>query len=156
MRLERAVMVALLVGALGADCGNGEEDGVISVSEAGLVGTWQATSVQVINLADPMAPLLDLIMMGGSATLTITSNSRYTFVQMEAGGQPETSTGTLVVEPGVLIFNDDDFPGDPDAASFMLSGSTLTIFLFEGEFDFDDNGVDEPADITFVFQRDTT
>lgn len=156
MRLERAAMVALLVGALGAGCGNGEEDGVMSVSEAGLVGTWQATSVQVINPADPMALPLDLIMMGGSATLTITPNSRYAFVQMEAGGQPETSTGAVIVEDGLLIFNDDAFPGDPDEAAFMLSGSTLTIILFEGEFDFDDNGVEEPANITFVFQRDTT
>jgi hypothetical protein len=124
----------------------GTEEAVLQV----LAGTWNGTKFEFTNKADP-AQTFDLIAEGGTLTLTIASDGRYTG-QMVMPGETDNISGTLEVQGTNLIMNDDAEPGDPDVMAFTLAATTLTL-RFDESFDFDGDGTDEDASVEIVLER---
>ena len=121
------------------------------ISTADLAGTWNAT-VASFSCWQPSG-VVDVIAQGGSATLTIMSNGRFTFNATVPGLPSQAITGSIVVEcRGELTIIDDSAPNDPDFVLFTLSGNSLQLSL-EAEFDFNGDGVDEPAFLFLELQR---
>ncbi len=156
MKLARLGLATAVVGALTLGCGDGDEEeclmGPPDISTAELAGTWNATVASFSSLGNP-PEVVDIIAQGGSATFTIMSNGRFTFSATLPGEPSETITGLIVVEcRGELTIIDDDAPNDPDFATFTLSGNSLQLSV-EAEFDFNGDGIDEPAFLFLELQR---
>lgn len=118
-----------------------------------LVGTWNATVFEFTNIADP-SQKVDAIATGGSMSMTVTAGGAIS-LNITFGGMTESTTGTISVDgSNVTITTDGPADGDPASGTISLSGGTLTINLTSGvEFDFDDDGTDEPATVRIVMQQ---
>ena len=149
MKLARFAFAAALAGALALGCGGDEGTGPGGITIADLAGTWDATTATFEGVVG--SGFVDVIADGGSVTLTITGDGRFTFVLTLPGESPETASGTMHFEEDALVMTFDDDPSDAVFFIFFLSDDTLTL-AGEDEFDFDD-GVDEPAILTLVLQR---
>ena len=150
MKLARCAFAAALAGALALGCGGDEGTGPGGITIADLAGTWDATTATFVEVVG--SGFVDVIADGGSVTLTITGDGRFTFVLTLPGESPETASGTMHFEEDALVMTFDDDPSDPVFFIFFFSDDTLTL-SGEDEFDFDDDGVDEPAILTLVLQR---
>lgn len=141
------------------DGGSIEVDGPdFSISE--LAGTWNATALVFSYSGEPPVPepsSYDLIAEGGSATAVIQSNGRLTLTVTPPGQPPETFTGLMYFEDGEFfaIQFDDDPPDDPTYFGETLVGNTFTLNggPDTAEWDFDDDGNDEPASVFLRFVR---
>ncbi len=149
MKLARFAFAAALAGALALGCGD-EGTGPGGITIADLAGTWDATTATFEGVVG--SGFVDVIADGGSVTLTITGDGRFTFLLTLPGESPETTSGTMHFEEDFLVMTFDDDPSDPVFFIFFFSDDTLTL-AGEDEFDFDDDGVDEPAILTLVLQR---
>ena len=156
MPSTRFALVVLTSGLLAAGCGgnpNSPSDDDAPPTVAQIVGTWTATSVRVAPQLD-QSQFTDLVQQGGSATLTISANDRFTFVENypTRPTNTRTRTGSLRFEGGFLVMVADDTPNDP--ISWLKSGSDDRMEL-EGDdtFDFDNDGIREPARFSYDFDR---
>lgn len=120
------------------------------------VGTWIATSIEFTNKADP-SETVDPIQQGGTATLTISANNSqngtFTFVTNFPGKPTKTTMGSLHFEDGFLIVVDDEVPDDPLRFLFTKSDDRLTLQEEDSEFDFDNDGIVEPATAFYDFDK---
>lgn len=139
-----------------ADCGPN-----YCISE--LQGTWDATEYVLTFCGQGTIPnpsSFDVIAEGGSATLTVQSNGRFTLnamIMYEGQTFPETASGTIYFEDGEFfaIQFDDDEPNDPTYFGDTLSGNTfrLNSGSVVAEWDFDGDENDEEACINLTFVR---
>lgn len=145
MRRRRATVLAV---ALGLALGCGEDEGGITVAD--LVGTWTATKFEFTNRANP-AQKIDLVPFGLSFTLVVAPGGRYTMT-MSFPGQPGEVEQGVVSVAGDSICVDPDGPEGQECMAFTLAGDTLTV-TGDGEFDFNGDGVDDPAVMLLVLRR---
>jgi len=142
MRWSKVRVVAPLVAGLALACGS-------DVAEEDIVGTWNATEFVFSNFEDPVTDF-DVIAMGGDLSIVIRANGTYTLTVSLPFADPEVIDGDWVLNGGVLTLDD----GTVDEAVFeiSLSGNTLTLHTEDAEFDFDEDGTDDPAqvDVTLV------
>ena len=114
------VLVVLAAGLLVTDCQgnpngpsdqNGPSDNDAPPTVAQIVGAWAATSVRVAPSLD-QSQFTDLIQQGGSATVTIGADGRFTFVENypSALTNTRTRTGSLNFEGGSLVMVSDSAP----------------------------------------------
>lgn len=98
MKLTRLALATAGVGALTLGCGDGDEEeclmGPPDISTADLAGTWNATVASFSNVGNPLE-VVDVIVQGGSATLTIMSNGRFTFNATVPGLPSQAITGSM-------------------------------------------------------------
>jgi len=135
-----------------AACGDGTSTvGPGGVTIASLAGNWTATSIEWATLTG--SARFDLIADGGSGTLVIQTDGRFTLTTIESGGLTEVTTGSLVFntqEEDFLVVRAD---GEPEEEFlFFLSGNMMSL-RGDDTFDFDDDGVEEPATIDLMFTR---
>lgn len=125
-----------------------------------LVGTWNATDL-VFTYSGP-APIpdpssYDLIADGGTATITVQSNGRFTLTVTPPGFPADQITGLIYFEDGEFfaIQFDDDPPNDPTYFGESLVGDTLTLNggPDTAEWDLDDDGEDEPCSVFLRFVK---
>ncbi|TFH64663.1 MAG: hypothetical protein E4G90_07640 [Gemmatimonadales bacterium] len=121
------------------------------VEIADLTGTWNATVVEFTNPANT-AVKFELINEGGSLSLVVAANGDYTLNVLFPGDPVEVQQGTIGIVGNVLTLSETG-QGSPTDFVFTLSGNTLTLTTNDVEFDFDDDGTDEPASLRIVFQR---
>ena len=161
MKLAGFFPVAVILSSLALGCGdgnglNGPRDGDDGDGPfiADFVGTWIALSVVFTNQAD-QSQAVDPIEQGGTATLTISANGRYTLVENFPGKPTITSMGSLHFDEGFLIVVDDEVPDDPLRFLFTKNDDLLTLQGEPGasEFDFDNDGILEPASSFWTFER---
>ncbi len=151
MKLLRTLVAPLLAVTFVVGCDDSiGPDSTPEEIAAALAGTWSATSFVFTSKANS-ADTYDLIGEGGSFSLTITADGSYSG-SFTGAGENETFSGTYVAQGTNLILTDDQDP-TPDPVAFTLSGNTLTIIDDDEEFDFDDDGFDEPATLTIVLER---
>ncbi|MGI9546146.1 MAG: hypothetical protein ACR2MM_02830 [Flavobacteriaceae bacterium] len=146
-------------------CNSDDEGDVISdtgpdFSISDLVGTWNATDLVFTYSGDAPIPdpsFYDLIAEGGTASVTVQSNGRFTLTVNPAGFNSETFSGLMYFEDGEFfaIQFDDDPPDDPTYFGESLVGD---IFTLNGgpdtaEWDFDDDGNDDPASVFLRFVK---
>ena len=130
-----------------------KEGGPFKISE--LVGNWEATSAFFVRDSDNMS--VDIIGDGGTISIAIQSNGRFTLTTNPADRAAYTITGEMFWEEfeGNYYFaiEWDDYPGDWDTYGATLSGTTFSIngSFDTAEYDFNNNGTFESASINMVF-----
>lgn len=156
--------IPLLFAFLILSCSSDDEDVQadqgpdFAISE--LAGTWNATSMTFSfsgQGAIPEPSFYDLIAEGGSATLTVQSNGRFTLTVMPMGEPAESFGGLMYFEDGEFfaIQFDEDPPNDPTYFGATLSGNTFSLNggPDTAEWDFDGDGNDEPASVSLVLVK---
>jgi len=101
-----------------------------------LAGTWTATAATFNGT--------DVVAEGGSVTMTIQSNGRFTFKIERAGMDDMVFTGQLGFDEQWLAVEYDTDPGEWEYYDYSLTdGKTKFHIGANSEFDFDDDGVAE-------------
>ncbi len=155
-----AIFIFLLFGCSSSDDDDVKSDTGPSFSISELQGTWNATEL-VFSFsgqgAVPQPSFYDVIAEGGSASLVVQSNGRFTLTVTPAGFDAESFSGRMYFEDGEFfaIQFDDDPPNDPTYFGETLSGDTFTLNggPDTAEWDFDGDGNDEPASVFLSFER---
>ena len=101
---------------------------------AEIVGTWTATSASFNGV--------DVVEGGGSVTLEIQNNGRFTFTIIRPGIVVVIFTGKLGFDEEWLEVEYDTDPGEYEYYDITYDASNLHIGA-NSEFDFDGDGVDE-------------
>ena len=148
MKLLRPFVAPLLAVTVVAGCGDSNGPGTEATINA-LAGTWNATSLVFTNDANA-SETFDLIADGGSFSITFTAAGGFSG-SSTFEGDTEPFNGTFEVQGTNLIITETGESG-PETIAFTRSGNTLTLTL-DDEFDFDDDGFDEPATLVIVLQR---
>jgi hypothetical protein len=132
----------------GAACGS---DGGSGPSPGEITGTWQLTKLQFVSQANPQLSI-DLIALGGTATLTLDPSKAFSYTVTMPGSAPETTTGTWSLSGDVLTVIRVGFIGEVQF-NVTLSGQTLTLAGGHVDFDVNQDGTDEPAIMTIKGSR---
>ncbi len=161
MRPKRHLFIScLLLSGILFNCSS-EDDGpdcslngtIISVSQ--IAGSWNATRGAFFSTSSGPAFNVDVVADGGSVTLTIQTDGRFSVTVSPVGEVPTTSNGSMCFDEDLLVII---FDSDPDEFEFFgitLNEPIMTLGGGNGsaEFDFDGDGVDEPANIDWVLER---
>jgi hypothetical protein len=115
---------------------------------AALVGTWKATSLVMTNQANPEISL-DLVEQGANFTLSILSTGQYS-ASLTAFGVTHTEVGTVEVSGDHVTIAPTTPPGPAIVGFWSLQGESL-ILDGESEFDFNQDGEEEPSLTHIVF-----
>ena len=118
---------------------------------ADLAGTWNATSFLWTSDADASVTF-ELIGEGGSFQLVIASDGSFTGA-FTMGSEVDAFSGTIAISGSNIIITDTEDPNDPSTMGFELNGNTLTMTSDDDEFDFDDNGTEDPASSLMVLVK---
>lgn len=148
-RLGSLVAAVLLLSATA--CGG---DDPLDVTADDLLGTWNITSLLYTPVAGGAS--VQGVQGGLSGTISFRADLTYTFSFQDSGPPPvsETEDGTFTVVGDVLTITPDNAPGDSSALEIQaLSSNSATLFQADDEYDFDDDGTDEPSTTTVTLQR---
>ncbi|HEX6133953.1 MAG TPA: hypothetical protein VFZ24_08315 [Longimicrobiales bacterium] len=152
MRHLFAVSLVLLSAC--GDGGTGESDAIPDV----LAGSWEASLAcspechfTLVRLDDP-SQSLDFV-SGIPGSIFLLELTRQGGFELEAVAANETIRGTVRAEGSLLILRDN--AGVQDTADWSIAGEYLRLD-FRGEtdeFDFDQDGLPDPATIRARFRR---
>ncbi len=142
----RAALLILLLVTLGS-CG----DETTAPKPAELAGTWTATKAEYVSVANT-STRIDIVAGGGAATLVLTADGRYEYVEIPKEQSPDTTRGGWSASADVMTFTVD---GMPWATQFDLyfSGNTLRLTGGHSEYDFGQGGGLEEARQNLEFTR---
>jgi len=113
-------------------CSDDDEPSTDRVSE--IAGTWTATSASFNGI--------DVVLEGGSVTMVIQSNGRFTFTIKRPEETDMVFTGKLGFDEQWLAVEYDTNPGEYEYYDITYDAHNLHIGA-NSEFDFDGNGTDE-------------
>lgn len=137
-------LTALAVGLAALACGD-----ATGVDPEDLVGTWSAFTVIATNPANS-AETSDLLAEGVSLTFVIEANGRIETI-FEFQDIVDRDFGTLTVTDGEFTLL---IEGRPLTGTISRRDDTLTIDIITGmEWDFGDDGLDEPATMLLEMLR---
>ncbi|MCH8936230.1 MAG: lipocalin family protein [Gemmatimonadetes bacterium] len=139
-----ALFVAVAVGC----SDSGDSTGPASPSD--FVGDWLASSYVVTSVANT-SQTQDLTALGMTLAITFTETT-YSGSASFPGEVTETFSGTYTISGNQLTLNETG-EGTPEIMTYTLSGNTLTLSGDDEQYDFDDDGQDEPATFTTVLAR---
>lgn len=128
--------LSLLLGAVAACSGSN----ATGPSPASIVGTWQATKVQYVSTTG--LGTVDLVAQGGTATLVLDADHTFQYTCTPAGKPAEVLTGTWDVSDVLTLSMSPTNEMQFDAS---LSGNTLTLTGAYRDYDFNNDGMGEPA-----------
>lgn len=111
-----------------------DEDGPSTEKIAEIAGTWTATSATFNGV--------DVILEGGSVSLVIQNNGRFTFTIKRPGRDDMVFTGRLGFDEQWLAVEYDTNPGEYEYYDITYDEHNLHIGA-NSEFDFDGDGSDE-------------
>jgi hypothetical protein len=100
---------------------------------AELAGTWTATKVEYVSKTS--SARVDLIAAGGSASLVLTEDRRFQYVETPHGGTPDTLTGTWSVSSDVMTFVIEGMNGERQF-DYSFSASSLVLTGGDAPYDF--------------------
>jgi hypothetical protein len=113
-------------------CSNDDEFSTERISE--IAGTWTATTATFNGI--------DVVLEGGSVTLAIQSNGKFTFAIKRPGKTDMVFTGKLGFDEQWLAVEYDTNPGEYEYYDITYDAHNMHIGA-NSEFDFDGNGTDE-------------
>ena len=105
---------------------------------------WTATRAFFSRAATGPALAVEIVALGGTATLMTQTNGRFTFTTTLPGEAPVVTTGQLGFDEDLLVVIYDDEPDDFEYFGIQSSPTTLSIQGLAG-YDFDNDGTDEEA-----------
>jgi hypothetical protein len=120
-----------------------------AVAPEDIAGTWEATSFVFTSVEDP-SESIDVIDAGGSLRVTFDADGTYE-LSVTFGGSTDTDDGTYTIDGNDITLDNVD---DPISGTIEVSGDTMTLNLTGAEFDFDEDGTDDPATIVIVLTRE--
>jgi len=148
MRSRRALLIAgLVVLAAFSACDSGEDEFSLEgdgISINDIAGNWTATRAFFSRAATGPALAVEIVALGGTATLMIQTNGRFTFTTTLPGEAPLVTTGQLGFDEDLLVVIYDDEPDDFEYFGIQSSPTTLSIQGLAG-YDFDNDGTEEEA-----------
>ena len=137
-------LTALAVGLAALACGD-----ATGVDPEDLVGTWSTFTAIATNPANP-SETADLVAIGVSLTFVIEASGRVETI-FEYQDIIDRDVGTLTVTDGEFTLV---IEGRPLTGTISRRDDTLTIDIITGmEWDFGDDGLDEPATMLLEMQR---
>jgi hypothetical protein len=116
----RAALLTLLLMGL-ASCG----DEATAPKPAELAGTWTATKAEYVSKST--SSRVDIIAAGGAATLVLTTDSRYEYIEIPSGGTPDTTQGGWSASADVMTFTFDPPMTGNRQYDLYFSGNTLRL-----------------------------
>ena len=152
---------ALLVAAGLSSCSSDDPVEPDEIVIADLAGTWNCTQFLAVSTVDPQVQF-ELIAMGGTLVVTVAPDG--SFVGNASFPDPDTGlpvavpfAGTFdlasqtVVVAGFVV----EIPPflEDGSFDFTLTGNTMTLHQEVTTFDFDFDGVDDPAEFDATFVR---
>ncbi|HVA56434.1 MAG: lipocalin family protein [Gemmatimonadaceae bacterium] len=146
-RAKLFVAGSMVVSAMLGGCG-GSSTGP---SPASLTGTWTATKMEFVKAGSP-ATTADLVAKGATVTLDLRASHDYTLTVKMPGQADELTTGTWSSSADMLSMTVTGFTGERQFA-MNLSGNTITLGGADVDFDFNDDGIDEPAKLSMVLTK---
>lgn len=115
-----------------------------------ITGTWNASKVEYVSPTSQQS--FDVVATGGTGVLVLSSDGTFQFVVTPAGEQAETISGTWQLGGQIMTITRTGSSGTWEFET-QLSGNTLTMSGANVEFDFNDDGTDEPAKLNLTFTR---
>ena len=138
MRVARVLAAGAMVVAVAA-CGDST-----GITVEDLVGTWEATEIVFTNSANP-SESVDVVDLGASLTVTINSAGTVSTVFDDGQGGTDSDSGTLSVDGSTLTIGGETFEAERSGDVLILTG--------EDQWDFDEDGTEEPATLTIRLVR---
>ena len=124
-----------------------------NLSMADIAGSWTAIFAEFQLLSDPNNNV-EIVSQGGSMTLNIQNNGRFTSTINVPGGSSEQFSGQLGFSGSQLVLLDDvDEPGDEAFLTIDLTSNDVLELGGILAFDFDDNGTFEETAISLQMVR---
>jgi hypothetical protein len=121
-------------------------------SMAEIAGDWTATVANFSRAAAGPVLDVDIIALGGTASVMIQTNGRFTFTWQLPGEAAVVTTGQMAFDQDVLVVSEDSSPGDWEFFGIMFAMNNMSL-NGPAEYDFDGNDVDEPAFLTLDLTR---
>ncbi|MDH5196402.1 MAG: lipocalin family protein [Gemmatimonadota bacterium] len=138
-------VVPLLIG-LGMACSDST-----GVTQTDLVGSWNATEFVFSDFGDPVTDF-DVLAGGGAVKFTFGADGSFTIVFTMPMSAPDTTGGTWVLQGSNRLIITDEGAIDGSELQISLSGTTLTVYSDDVEFDFGAGDIPAQLDATFVKQ----
>jgi hypothetical protein len=148
--MSRQFMFLLtLVVLLAASC---DDDDPSGPSAPGLVGTWNLTAIELVSVANPGVHV-DLMDEGVTGSLILGGDGDFVLSVNDPIEGPESFTGTWTMTDVLTLEHDPgQFVGEWQFG-VTLTESTLRMTGADAEFDFDDDGVEDPAKLNLTGTR---
>jgi hypothetical protein len=148
-----------MVGALTVACGD-DDEGTTGPTIADLVGTWNATTVNLTWNANPTTEI-DLVQgLGLTVQIVVNADGTYTFSASQGAVVVQSITGDFnITGSNSFTLTNDDEPGETFSGTFSLTNSdnTLTVNMpVVSIFDFDQDGEDDDSEMDATFSRVTS
>jgi hypothetical protein len=155
MKFIHACLVGFSAVVLAAGCGGDDGTGLnADFTLADIAGTWEASEFKFTSKSNT-AVSVDIVALGGDATLTVAGGGTYSLVSLVPGRAIDVVKGELSVEGGTIAVSESSGAGNRMAFQAGLSDNTLTMATGDAEFDFINNGNEEPANLQIVWNRAT-
>ncbi len=143
-------MIGLVIFALVQDCLKKDDDNPLVVGDSSqLIGTWYATSFTFVNTANT-SQRVDMVQSGYLFSITFNENSTFSRTETFMGTVVDAGTGSYVTSGNQMTVYESS---DTTVITWLLAGGVLTLTVENEEFDFDDDGVDENAQIIIVMTK---
>ena len=144
--MRKAIGSLLLAASLGA-CSDST-----GLDPDDIAGTWVA-SVWVFTNPANTSQTADIMALGGSFMLVLNADGTFTSTIQEPGDDlPDVDTGTYEVV-GSLITIAESGQGSPTGFQAVRNGDSMTLTTSGEDFDWDDDGQDDPASMRLVLNR---
>lgn len=116
---------------------------------AGITGTWNATRIEYVR--EGTGEAVDAVPLGWTATLVLNGDATFVFTLTPAGEPPQVLSSNWELDGDLLRFV---FPGGGVIAwDAVLSGDVLELTGADGAYDFDADGMMDPAKQNITLAR---
>ncbi len=125
-----------------------------ALSQADLVGTWDASTFVYVSTANP-ADSLDALAQDMRVRLTVAPDGRYSMAWWEPGEMFESIAGTMEVVNGQVLLTTYE---EQDVVTLDMGrlGKTLWLDTDDAGANFDGDDIEDPARLFAVFQLKKT
>lgn len=116
-----------------------------------LTGTWTATSIVFTSTGTPPVVVDIVAEEQASLTLLFVADGTYTLTLTEPPDPVDIESGSYTVTGSLLTLSETG-TGSPDAFTINRDGDTMILSKTD-DFDFDDDLVDDPAQLVITLTR---
>ena len=148
---SKVLLIVLAVFLAACSSGNDPDNTTIPEVPDGLVGYWIGSNFFYINQADT-TERVDLAEFGVVFSIIVNPDSSYSSTTLFLG-QTIEEEGTISISQDILTFTQ---PSDQvRIGKFTLDGTAMDIRFEEEAFDFNQDGIDDPAILDITMEKQT-
>lgn len=140
--LRKLAVLTLLISPLSVACDDDDPAGPVPVN---LTGSWTLTHIELVSVQNP-GTRVDLMDEGVTGTLTLAADGDFTLTVVDPVEGTETFAGQWThAETLTLEHVSGGFAGTTWEFQVELLSGVLSLTGADGEYDFDDDGDEDPA-----------